>query len=96
MRRACDDPQFIFLGEARSMPGLLFRLVYPDGEMRDYLMDSFLDAAVFAGHFRAELAFDLPEVVSPMRAVCYENLMDLLHASHAALRARGSAEREDL
>lgn len=81
--RECHRPQLCFTGEAQTLPGLLFRLVYPDGEVRDFLLDSWVEAAVFARYFDADLAFDEPGVLSPVRALSYEGFEEAMHIAHA-------------
>jgi len=93
--RECHRPQLCYSGEAQSLPGLLFRLVYPDGETRDFLLDSWVEAAVFARYFDADLAFEEPGVVSPVRALSYEGFEDAMYIARARVELSRLKEQDD-
>ena len=77
------------------MPGMLFRLVYPDGETRDFLLDSWVEATIFARYFDADLAFEEPGVVSPVRALSYEGFEEALYIARARVELSRAREQDD-
>lgn len=70
MMRESEDSLLVYMGPAQTMPGLVFGLVHPDGQgSRVFLLDSFLEAAVYAEHFGAKLTTVMPEVRDPRQAI---------------------------
>lgn len=70
----------LVIGE-RTDSGIFCRLYrYDTGEFREFLLGSLLEAATYAAHFGADLTYDVPRPLSPLRAMSWDNVLDTMFA----------------
>ena len=74
-----EHSAFVFEGPAETMPGELWTLYTSDGTERTFLLDSTLEASLFARHFGVEMAFDAPPELDPRRALDYQNIRECMY-----------------
>ena len=87
-----DKPVLTYLAPAQTMPGQLWGLVYPDGERKVFLLDSVLEAYTFARHYDADVDA-MPEEVSPMRALDWQNVREALFVPVARVSTQAVDDR---
>ena len=74
-----EHSAFVYEGPAETMPGELWTLYTSDGTERTFLLDSTLEASLFARHFGVKMAFDAPPELDPRRALDYQNIRECMY-----------------